>query len=115
MMGGDLNIGIVSIVVNALAFLELFGCASTAKLIATLSTYPHEVLRTRLRQTPDAGGKAKYTSILQATKLIWREEGGRAFYGGMTAHVMRVVPNAALLFLSYETIVYYCRKHKVFE
>lgn len=95
-------------------FLELFACASSAKLAATLATYPHEVLRTRLRQTPGPDGVVKYTGIVQATRLIWAQEGYRAFYGGMTAHVMRVVPNAALLFLSYESIVWYCRKHRIF-
>lgn len=95
--------------------MELFGCAAIAKLGATLATYPHEVLRTRLRQSPDSNGFVKYTGIVQATKLILKEEGVVAFYGGMTAHIMRVVPNAALLFISYELIVHYCQKHRLFE
>ncbi|KAL3895123.1 MAG: hypothetical protein SGCHY_004885 [Lobulomycetales sp.] len=93
---------------------ELFACASLAKLFATLCTYPHEVLRTRLRQTPDADGRVKYHGIVQASRLMLKEEGVAAFYGGMTAHVMRVVPNAAMLFLSYESIVWYCRKYEIF-
>ena len=28
-----------------------------------------------------------------------------ALYGGMTAHLMRVVPNAAILFCCYELVV----------
>ena len=88
-------------------WLELFSAAAVAKLGATLITYPHEVLRTRLRQSPDLSGKIKYTGLAQATKLILKEEGVGAFYGGMTAHIMRVVPNAAILFFSYELILYW--------
>ncbi|CAG8780230.1 15998_t:CDS:1, partial [Racocetra persica] len=34
-------------------------------------------------------------------------EGISAFYGGMTAHMMRVVPNAAIMFFCYESILHY--------
>jgi solute carrier family 25 protein 33/36 len=34
-----------------------------------------------------------------------REEGFRALYGGLPAHLMRVVPNAAIMFFCYETIM----------
>ena len=67
-------------------------------------TYPHEVLRTRLRQAPE-NGIHKYTSLVQSAKLILKEEGVAALYGGMTAHLMRVVPNAAILFFTYELII----------
>ncbi|KAI8925795.1 mitochondrial carrier domain-containing protein [Entophlyctis helioformis] len=81
-----------------------FVSAATAKLIAALATYPHEVIRTRLRQTP-VDGVRKYTGLLQSAKLIYKEEGMAALYGGMTAHLMRVVPNAAILFFCYEMVV----------
>jgi solute carrier family 25 protein 33/36 len=50
-------------------------------------------------------GVRKYTGIIQAFKLIYREEGMAALYGGMTAHLLRVVPNAAILFYCYEFII----------
>jgi hypothetical protein len=55
-----------------------------------------QVVRTRLRQTD-----SKYHGLLQTTKVIVREEGVRALYGGLTAHLMRVVPNAAIMFFCY--------------
>jgi solute carrier family 25 protein 33/36 len=67
-------------------------------------TYPHEVLRTRLRQAPE-NGVQKYKTLVQTGRLILQEEGPAALYGGMTAHLMRVVPNAAILFFCYELIV----------
>jgi solute carrier family 25 protein 33/36 len=78
--------------------------SSSAKLIAAVVTYPHEVIRTRLRQTPEDGVRI-YTGFLQSGKLIYAQEGVGALYGGMAAHLLRVVPNAAILFLSYELII----------
>ncbi|RKP02060.1 hypothetical protein CXG81DRAFT_29608 [Caulochytrium protostelioides] len=79
--------------------------AGLSKLIAAGLTYPHEVLRTRLRQHPDASGHIKYRGVFQAAVLIYREEGLPGLYGGMAAHLMRVVPNAVILFLCYEGVV----------
>jgi len=42
---------------------------------------------------------------MQALKLIAAEEGTKGLYGGMGAHLIRVVPNAAIMFFAYETIV----------
>ncbi|KAJ3191891.1 hypothetical protein HK101_007305 [Irineochytrium annulatum] len=85
---------------------ETFAVAATAKLVAAVVTYPHEVLRTRLRQTPAVGSRAKYTGLWQSTKLIYIEEGLAGLYGGLTAHLMRVVPNAAILFATVEFILW---------
>ncbi|KAG5437905.1 hypothetical protein PCK2_000977, partial [Pneumocystis canis] len=79
--------------------------AGTAKLIATLLTYPHEVVRTRLRQFPIQNGTIKYKGLIQCFYLIWKEEGLYALYGGLTAHLLRVIPNAAIMFGSYELIM----------
>ena len=77
------------------------GAAGTAKLVATLVTYPHEVLRTRMRQQP--AGKPKYTGLVQTFRIVLREEGPSAFYGGFTAHLMRVIPNAIVTFSIFES------------
>lgn len=80
------------------------GSAAGAKLCAAGVAYPHEVVRTRLRQSPESGG-ARYTGLVQCFRLIWKEEGMVALYGGLTAHLMRVVPNAAILFGTYELVM----------
>lgn len=72
-------------------------------MVASLITYPHEVLRTRLRQPPvTPGARPKYTGLLQTLKLVIKEEGAASLYGGLSAHLMRVVPNAACMFTIYE-------------
>lgn len=72
------------------------GAAGTAKMVASLITYPHEVVRTRLRQEPPPGQARKYTGLLQTIKLVWREEGAASLYGGLSAHLLRVVPVSRL-------------------
>ncbi|KPV78209.1 uncharacterized protein RHOBADRAFT_11107 [Rhodotorula graminis WP1] len=79
--------------------------AGSAKLVATVITYPHEVVRTRLRQPIPHGGSARYTSLAQSFRRVLAEEGWRALYGGMSAHLLRVIPNAAAMFYVYETCV----------
>lgn len=86
---------------NAISWFGKVGAAGTAKFFAALVTYPHEVIRTRLRQAPQANGRMKYTSIVQCFRTIWREEGTVALYGGLTAHMLRVVPSAAIMFGMY--------------
>lgn len=81
------------------------GAAAVAKLVAACITYPHEVIRTRLRQ-PAENGVRKYTGLWQCLRLVAKEEGMTALYGGMTAHLMRVVPNAAIMFFCYEAILH---------
>ncbi|KAE8442143.1 hypothetical protein EG329_003794 [Mollisiaceae sp. DMI_Dod_QoI] len=81
------------------------GAAGSAKLVATIATYPHEVVRTRLRQAPFENGHLKYTGLIQCFKLVWKEEGMVALYGGLTPHLMKTVPNAAIMFGMYEGIL----------
>ncbi|KAL9102721.1 MAG: hypothetical protein Q9163_002152 [Psora crenata] len=74
------------------------GAAGLAKFFAALVTYPHEVIRTRLRQAPQSNGRMKYTGIVHCFRAIWREEGMVSLYGGLTPHMLRVVPSAAIMF-----------------
>lgn len=81
------------------------GAAGGAKLIAAVLAYPHEVARTRLRQAPLANGQLKYTGLIQCFKVVWKEEGMLGLYGGLTPHLMRTVPSAAIMFGMYEGIL----------
>ncbi|KAF3359676.1 Endoglucanase-4 [Verticillium dahliae VDG1] len=79
--------------------------AGGAKFVAAVIAYPHEVARTRLRQAPEANGRLKYTGLMQCFKLVWKEEGFMGLYGGLTPHLMRTVPSAAIMFGMYEGIL----------
>lgn len=83
---------------QAIGWTGKVGAAGAAKFCAALITYPHEVIRTRLRLAPQSNGRMKYTGIVQCFTTIWREEGMASLYGGLTPHMLRVVPSAAIMF-----------------
>ena len=60
------------------------------------------MIRTRLRQ-PLVNGVVRYTGLWQTLRLIIAEEGAKTLYSGLSAHMMRVVPNAVVMYAIYET------------
>ena len=82
---------------------EYFTMAAIGKTIAAISTYPHEVARTRLREQARSG-VFKYKGMWQTLALVGKEEGRKGLYAGMGMHLLKVVPNSAIMFLSYEIV-----------
>lgn len=80
---------------------EFFAAAALSKTVAILLTYPHEVVRTRMREQ-SVNGVYKYTGFLKTLRLVAREEGAKGLYAGMGIHLARSVPNAAVMFLVFE-------------
>lgn len=84
------------------------GAAGAAKFMASLITYPHEVVRTRLRQAPTQNGKLKYTGLISCFKTVIKEEGFLSMYSGLTPHLLRTVPNSVIMFGTWELIIRLC-------
>ena len=90
---------------NLLAW-EYFAGASVAKMSATVVTYPYQVVRTRLRE--QSKGEVKvYANMVDCFFKVARQEGRRGLFGGLAAHLLRVVPNSAIHFMVYELSVNY--------
>ncbi|KAL7976228.1 hypothetical protein Chor_008325 [Crotalus horridus] len=86
---------------NSTNFFGITVAAAISKGCASCIAYPHEVIRTRLREEG-----TKYQSFIQTARLIFQEEGYCAFYRGLFAQLMRQIPNTAIVLSTYELIVY---------
>lgn len=70
---------------------------------ASMATYPHEVIRTRLQN--QSVKPFKYKGIFHAIKVIMAEESIRGFYKGLPTNLLRTVPSSAMTILTYEMLV----------
>ena len=80
-----------------------FMSAAAAKIVASIATYPDEVARTRMREQAREG-MFRYSGMWQTLRVIAAEEGAQGLYSGMGVHLTKVVPNSALMFLTYEVV-----------
>ncbi|KAJ5122798.1 Mitochondrial carrier protein RIM2 [Penicillium atrosanguineum] len=87
------------------SWISTTGAAGSAKFAAALLAYPHEVIRTRLRQAPLENGKPKYTGLVQCFRLIAKEEGMAGLYGGLMPHMVRSIPSAIITLGVYEFVL----------
>ena len=99
--GGDYNFN------NDNTIVELLVASGSAKMFASLLTYPHEVLRSRM--VDDRSSKAP--TLSGTAKRIFEKEGFRGYYNGLTVTLLRVVPNCCVTFLSYELILKYSKEY----
>jgi len=93
-------------------------CSAASKMTASIATYPHEVVRTRLqiqrRFLPGNGAVAVaahsketkgYKGLVNVAQRIVREEGWRGLYKGLSINLFRTVPNSAVTMLTYEMLM----------
>lgn len=90
---------------------QILLCSAIAKMTASIATYPHEVVRTRLQtqRRPLAGVassdgmKKSYAGrgIIYTTKKIIALEGWSGLYKGLSINLLRTVPNSAVTMLTY--------------
>ncbi|KAF9976119.1 mitochondrial thiamine pyrophosphate transporter [Actinomortierella ambigua] len=80
---------------------QSFISGATAGIVATACTYPFDLLRTRFAVQRDV---RVYTGVVQAFQHIYRNDGVRGFYRGMSPSLIQVVPYMGIMFGSYDTL-----------
>lgn len=66
------------------------------------SNAPIDTIKTRLQRNPAQHGESAIARIMNIAKDMFRQEGPKAFYKGITPRVMRVAPGQAVTFTVYE-------------
>ncbi|PLN76000.1 mitochondrial thiamine pyrophosphate carrier 1 [Aspergillus taichungensis] len=81
--------------------LESFLAGATAGGLATATTYPLDLLRTRFAA---AGHERIYSSLATSVRDIVRHEGARGLFRGCSAAIAQIVPYMGLFFATYESL-----------
>jgi len=78
----------------------LIGLVSGA--VGPFSNAPIDTIKTRLQKNPAQPGETAMGRIVNIGSMMWKQEGIRAFWMGITPRVMRVAPGQAVTFAVYE-------------
>lgn len=81
------------------------GAGIIAGVLATLTTHPFDVVKTRAQTafySAHTNGNGRPLTTLQMLQHVWRSEGTRGLSSGLSPRVLKVVPACAIMISSYE-------------
>lgn len=79
-------------------------CGGISKVWSVLLTYPISTVRTRIQQNQYFNNQndAKYHNVLEIMGRMLRQQGAKGFYKGMSANLIRGIPQKGIYFYVYE-------------
>ncbi len=76
----------------------------STSLSTSLAHLPHSLSSTGLQKAEALPGQTAFQRIAAIATDMWRQEGVRSFYKGITPRVLRVAPGQAVVFAVYERV-----------
>ncbi|KAF6249924.1 mitochondrial carrier domain-containing protein [Scenedesmus sp. NREL 46B-D3] len=84
---------------------EVFVLGASAKVAATIVTYPMIVIKSRLQAAGShTAADLQYAGTWDAIRRIWAEEGPGGYFKGMRAKILQTALNAALMLMVKEQV-----------
>ncbi|KAJ9069061.1 mitochondrial FAD carrier protein flx1 [Entomophthora muscae] len=96
---------------DKLSTFDYIWMSTFSKVFASVTTYPYQVVKTRLQRLPESALDVKYEGATDTVKKIYRNEGLLGFYKGLGPSIIRVLPGTCITFLVYEKVSGYFRKN----
>ncbi|TFK28636.1 mitochondrial FAD carrier protein [Coprinopsis marcescibilis] len=78
----------------------------SSKLIALATTYPYQVVRSRVQASVQQN---QFPNIPTTIKRTWANEGIKGFYRGLGTSLVRVLPGTCVTFVVYENLAWLLR------
>lgn len=84
--------------------LVVFGVGAVAKTVATVLTYPIQLVQAKLRHGHNYPGVSKNAGLWTLLLYILKMNGFKGLFKGLEAKILQTVLTAALMFVAYEKI-----------
>ncbi|GJJ16269.1 hypothetical protein Clacol_010565 [Clathrus columnatus] len=81
--------------------------SGASKVAALASTYPYQVVRSRLQNNATAH---LYPNMRTTIRRTWAQEGFAGFYRGLGTNLVRILPGTCVTFVVYENIAWLLRR-----
>ncbi|KAH8403106.1 hypothetical protein KR222_005242, partial [Zaprionus bogoriensis] len=83
-------------------FLRKLVIASITGPLGCVASIPLDVTKSKIQGPQPVPGKVKYSTVRGTMRTVYKEEGVRGFYKGLTPQIMRSAPGGMILLLGFE-------------